>query len=89
MHYVWVSYRPVRYNYGPLSIRPAAPAALLEAGQTVEQVTEGRLHVAKETVYTLGALGTANERLVIGEGQVARLLQQLGPLLRQALRFAS
>lgn len=69
----------------PSSSGPAAPAALLEAGQAVEQAAERLLHIPKETVDALGALGAADEGLVVGEGQVARLLQQLRSLLGQAL----
>lgn len=72
----------------PFSAEPAAPAALLEAGQAVEQAAERRLHVAKEAVDALGALGASDEGLVVGKGQVARLLQQLRSLFRQALGLA-
>lgn len=82
-----VFYRP---QFPPAHIPPTGshrPAILSEAGQLVQQPGHAALHPAEVPVDVLGAVGGADEGLVVGEGQLPGLLQDLSPLLRQPLRL--
>lgn len=63
------------------------PASLSKAGQFVQEFRETVLHSAEVSVDVLCAVRGPDERLVVGEGQLTGLLQDLSPLFRQTLRL--
>lgn len=64
------------------------PAFLGKAGQLVQQFGEAVLHSAEVSVDVLCAVCSPDESLVVCEGQLSGLLQDLRALLGQALGLA-